>query len=242
MPAWLALLVLADAGEPTRGVDLLRAIDPARDALRGSWHVDGPALIMEPVSRLQIPCLAPEEYDLVLEVERLSDVGKLIVGLGSGPHAFDVVIDNWHANEHRSGMHWLDGRHVTKYPARIGAVFANDVPARIVCTVRKERVVVRVNGREIVRFEDDFKRLSVDRRYAPPNRRAFFLANELSRFQIRRISLLALGGHAELLSDPGRCPLPVGDARWRCGACRRVTVASATPAAPRCCGASMSGC
>src|SRR5688500_17089151 len=137
-----------DAGTPDRGIDLLRLIDPGRDALRGAWRFEGSSLVMESMSRLQVPWTAPEEFDLALDVERLSNVGKLLVGLG----AFDVVIDNWHANEHRTGAHRLDGRHVTEYPARVGAMIRNDVLHRIVYAVRRTSVVVKVDGLEILRF------------------------------------------------------------------------------------------
>jgi hypothetical protein len=236
MRAGLALLLLADVGAPREGVDLLSLVDPARDALRGGWRADGAAIVMEPASRLQIPCVPPGEFDLVLHVERQSDVGKLLVGLGP----FDVVIDNWHAGEHRAGMHWLDGRHVTEYPARIGAVFRNDVLHRIVYSVRRDTVVVQVDGREIVRFEGDFKRAGLDRRTAPPRRGALFVANELSRFRISRIRLMPRLGRPTLLAEPGRCPLPGGEARWRCGTCARVFVAGDNPVAPRCCALSAS--
>jgi len=227
--ALLCFLLSADAGEPDRGIDLLRRVDPALDALRGSWRFEGPALLMESMSRLQIPWAAPEEFDLVLDVERLSNVGKLLVGLGT----FDVVIDNWHANEHRSGAHRLDGRHVTEYPARIGAVLKNDVRHRITYVVRRTSLVVKVDAVEILRFEGDFKRLSLDPRYAPPAPRAFFIANELSAFRLHRAILRPRGGRGTSLSSPDRCPLPFGQARWSCGACGRVTVAGG-PAAPLC--------
>ena len=222
----LCLLLLADAGEPDRGIDLLRRIDPGRDALRGSWRFEGTALVMDTMSRLQVPWTAPEEFDLALDVERLSNVGKLLVGLG----AFDVVIDNWHANEHRAGAHRLDGRHVTEYPARIGAVFRNDVLHRIVYAVRRTSVVVKVDGLEVLRFEGDLRRLSLDPRYAPPAKRAFTLANEISPFRIHRMRLRPRGERGT--SIPA-CPLPFNTARWRCATCGRVTVAGG-PAAPNC--------
>lgn len=220
------LFALLDAGNPDPGVDLLRRIDPARDALRGSWRREGTSLVMESMSRLQVPWTAPAEFDLVMDVERVSNVGKLLVGLG----AFDVVIDNWHQNEHRTGLHRLDGRHVTEYPARVGAVFTNGVRHRIAYVVRRESVVVRVDGRDIVRFEGGFERLSLDPRYAPPVKGALFVANELSAFRIHRMVLRAKAGGGTSIAA---CPLPFGQSRWRCGTCGRVTV-GAGPAAPIC--------
>ncbi|HEX7901925.1 MAG TPA: hypothetical protein VF950_29470 [Planctomycetota bacterium] len=211
-------LVHTDAGDSDRGIDLLRRVDPGRDALRGSWRVEGTSLVMEPMSRLQVPWTAPDEFDLVLDVERLHNVGKLLVGLG----AFDVVIDNWHANEHRAGAHRLDGRHVTAYPARVGAVFRNNVLHRILYSVRKASVVVKVDGLEILRFEGDLGRLSLDPRYVPPTPRAFFVANETSPFRILRMSLRPMEGRGTSIAS---CPAPLNQARWRCGTCGRVTVA-----------------
>ena len=170
----------------------------------------------------------PEEFDLVLDVERLSGTGKLLVGLG----AFDVVIDNWHANEHRAGIHRLDGRHITEYPARVGAVFKNETRHRIVYAVRRRSVVVTVDAQDIVRFEGDLKRLSLDARTAPPKKGAFFLANELSPFRIHRACLRPVGERGTSLSTPDRCPLPAGWARWRCAACGRIAVQNAPAMKP----------
>lgn len=225
----LALLLTLDAGLAERGIDLLRRIELSRDTYFGAARPEAGSLILEPKSRLQVPWTAPAEFDLLVVAERLTDQGKLVVGLG----AFDVVIDNWHANEHRAGPHFLDGRHVTEYPARVGAVFRNGARHRILYRVRADSLIVRVDGEEIVRHEGDRRRMSIDKRYAPPVKGAFYLANELSAWRVHRISLRPAG--EERGTSTARFPLDQD--RWSCGDCGRVRVA--VGAAPNCHGKAM---
>lgn len=182
-------------GRFLRGIDLLRLVRLPDDSVRGASTVEGGALIVMPNSLVRILYEPPEEYDLKIVAERKDLQGKLVVGLVSGAHQFDVVIDNFNENEHRSGMHNLDGKHVVdrQNDVRIGPVFTNDVRHTVVYAVRKGSVVVQVDAKEVFRWEGDFTRLSIDRRFNVLNSKALFVGNAISRYRISRIQLSPLG-------------------------------------------------
>lgn len=191
-----ALLEARDTdGRSLRGINLLRGVRLPEDAVRGQPVIEGGVLDLRPNSLIKILYQPPAEYDLRIDVERKDLQGKLVVGLVSGDHQFDVVIDNFNENEHRSGMHNLDGKHVVDRDneVRIGPVFKNDTIHTLVYSVRKGQVIVRMGGREILRWEGDFARLGVDRRCNVFNARALFVGNAISRYRITRLELLPLG-------------------------------------------------
>jgi hypothetical protein len=202
--ALAALLLLPAAAHARRDssgakrfrVDLLRLIDPNQDTVRGLSTLEERALILATNSEVQIPYEAPEEYDLTVVAERRELQGKLVVGLASGERQFDVVIDNFHQNEHRTGLHNLDGKHVVdrEVDVKVGLVLKTGTPMTLVYSVRSGRVTVAVDGSAVVRWAGDFARLAVDARFRVPNRRAFFFGNAISRFRITKIDLVPVRG------------------------------------------------
>jgi hypothetical protein len=182
-------------GRALRGFDLLGSIRLADDSVRGGSTRDGRAISLMPNSLVRIRYQPPAEYDLRIVAERKELQGKLVIGLVSGERQFDVVIDNFNENEHRSGIHNLDGKHVVdrQNDLRIGPVFKNDTPHAIVCSVRAGLVVVRVDGNEVIRWEGDFARLAIDRRFNVNEPRAMFVGNAISTYRILRIDLVPRG-------------------------------------------------
>jgi hypothetical protein len=185
-------------GRALRGIDLLSLVRLPEDSLRGPSTREGGALNITPNSLVRILYQPSEEYDLRVVAERRELQGKLVVGLVSGDRQFDVVIDNFNENEHRSGLHNLDGKHVVDRENDVikGPVFKNGTPHRIVYCVRKGRVSVSVDGKEVIRWEGDFARLSIDRRFNVHEPRAMFVGNAISTYRITKINLapLAAGG------------------------------------------------
>jgi hypothetical protein len=185
-------------GRALRGIDLLPLIRLPDDSLRGPAAREGRALVITPNSLVRIPYRPPEEYDVRVVAERKELQGKLVFGLVSGDRQFDVVLDNFNENEHRSGLHNLDGKHVVDRENDVikGPVLKNDTVHRIVYSVRRGRVSVSVDGKEVLRWEGDFARLAIDRRFNVHEPRALFVGNAISTYHITRINLapLAPGG------------------------------------------------
>src|SRR6185436_11775655 len=95
-------------------IDLLKRIDPAKDALKGVWKLEGSALIspIEKYARIQLPYIAPEEFDLRLVVERkkkASDVfaGGFYIGIVRGERQFGIELDR---RCNQSAIMMIDGK------------------------------------------------------------------------------------------------------------------------------------
>lgn len=206
VPILLGLLLMAGGGLSARDhslagkprVPLLPLVDLKHDLVRGSWEIKEGVLectAMAPAARVVIPYVPPEEYSLVIEAERTEGTDALIVGLASGDHQFVHCLDGYTAaGKCLSGFELLDGRQADVNDSmRPGHTFSAGKPSVIVYQVRKRRVVVRVNGEEVLDWQGDFKRLSVRGDYKINNSGVLFIGAWMSRFRITRVTLLPLG-------------------------------------------------
>ncbi len=144
-------------------VDVLKKIDPLRDAIHGHWAFEGPALV-SPVGlnhgALNLPVGVPDEYVLVVEATPapVNTGSTFHVGLVSGLSQFVLVVDA----PGGSGLDRIDGKPFTSNESsRPGGRFTPGMPVRLECTVRKDGVYVTMNGEKIADWRGDRARLSV---------------------------------------------------------------------------------
>ncbi len=166
----------ASGDEPSKTVDLLKRIDPARDGLRGRWTFEGSDLISpkESLATLFIPHDVPQEYRLTVAAERIAGGAGLNLGLVVSGRQTMVVLEghgkNW------NGLSLVDGVSVDRNETRRqGIVFREGEPCTIVCTVRRSGVQVTCDGETIIDWKGDPEQLSLDKRYwsgVPQNRLA----------------------------------------------------------------------
>ena len=190
---------MAADGPPTSVVDLLRLIDPKRDAFLGEWSFDGKALVCgQPImcARLQVPYEPPEEYDLTVVAERKEGSHVLYVGLAGPAFQGYVGIDDWRGTV--TGIARVDGKTTKDNETAVpGKIFTNDRPCTIVCAVRKDSITVTIDGRKVTSFKGGMTRISNDPLLAMPNRRALWIGATDCRFVISKIQL-------KPLSTPGK--------------------------------------
>lgn len=174
-------------------VDLLKLIDPQRDAVLGDWAFEDQGLLTSPVqgARLQVPFEPPANYELRLIAQERSG-GALFIGLIVDGHQTSVAIDGW--NNQTSGLHMLDGQPAGfNASKREGRVFADAEPKEIVCTVHPGHVLAKSGETTIVDWRGDASRLSMEPRLEVPNDRQLFLASWdglflISKFELRPIA------------------------------------------------------
>jgi hypothetical protein len=167
--ALLAVLLPGSRIDPRENI--LGRIDLERDVVHGSWEFEGTALWCrseEKVPRVQIPVPVPEEYDLVLEGLRLyppparSAPGQVVIGLLFGGRQASVHLDVHTRDGFRSGLGLIDERQgYENESTRAGRVLSADRPHSVVCVVRRGALRVRVDGRTIIDWRGDFRRLSL---------------------------------------------------------------------------------
>lgn len=197
-------------------VDLLRYVEPSRDAVRGVWRlVDGKLISPDDAApRLAIAYRLPPEYMLKIELAREQGEGAFAVGLVAGDHKAAVVLDGWGAKA--SGLHLLDGQSGENNPSTYaGRVLAEGQTNTLVFTVNLGGLRVAVNGEPVIDYEGDFERLSWPDEWRPPAaERLELIGSDGSRFAISKLELTTisdpsnvagpLGSPPELSSDPSK--------------------------------------
>jgi predicted esterase len=177
-------------------VDLLELVDPARDAVAGIWRVEAKTLVspQSDFARLQVTAAVPTEYDLEVVAQRSSGekADTLVIGLVGGGAQFMVGVDGNTGT--KSGLDAIDGkRFVENETTREGAVFSADKPSTILCSVRKDRVTVSVDGKVVLDWKADFARLSQRPAWAPRDAKLLFLGSNKCVYKITKWVLHPVG-------------------------------------------------
>ncbi|MBI3856520.1 MAG: hypothetical protein HY293_12605, partial [Planctomycetes bacterium] len=178
-------------------IDLLENLDPARDAVAGTWKVEGKTLVTPAAdfSRLQVAAALPAEYDLEVVAQRAAadKPDTLVIGLVGGGAQFMVGLDGNMGS--KSGLDAIDGkRFVENETTRDGAVFSADKPSTILCSVRKDRVTVSVDGKVLLDWKAEFPRLSLRTAWATRDPKFLFLGSNKCVYRVTKWTLHPVGG------------------------------------------------
>lgn len=187
-------------------LNLLRRIVPADHALAGTWkHEDGALVDHAAASfdKLEIPYEPAEEYDLLIEVERVRGPHTFVVGLATPKAQVTVTLDGWDGST--SGIDLLDrlggDQNETTVKGRVW--LQGGQAALILCQVRRGSLRVLINGERMIDWSGNFDRFSMHPNVAIRNTRGLFLGSwrggpeRRTDFVIRRIEVTPL-------SAPGR--------------------------------------
>jgi serine/threonine protein kinase len=152
-----------------RTVELLKTVDlNAAELRRGDWVFDDGRLVGEPRGKdkqfaIVLPWEPPADYCLKLTVMRRSAGGSVDIGLARGAERFDVIFDvPGKAKEHfYSGVGSFDGNNI---PGRAELkkrlrVFPPGALASVVCTIKSNQLHVEVDGRPVMSYDVNLKRL-----------------------------------------------------------------------------------
>lgn len=189
-------------GLPREGIDLLRLIDVEKDAVAGTWTLDGKTLVSPSLQfgRLAVPYVVPEEYDLRIVAERRGPGNSLSVGLSQGGRQFLVIFDGVE-REPKTGLDLVDGKpfydNATTY--RGGVTFSEVRPTTVVIAVRQKRVLVLVDGRPVVDWKGDPARLSLWASWFMHRQDTLFLGAWTSPQRVRRMELFPVRGRGKPL-------------------------------------------
>lgn len=222
-------------------IDVLKQIDPRRDAMRGKWEFDGSDLIAEtigsdPFAFLQVPGNVPDEYQLTIIVERIGQhTGLFSCRISVAGHPVAVVFDS--CGGQYAGLNDVDGKQI-QFPGnptgRKTGLLIKERPVVIVCTVNKKHEIrVVLDGKPFLEWTGDPSRLSKSSDDPLPVGR-FGLAivgtrGQRDRFRIRSMTLsagpLPPTATGEAMLAPPSSPLDV--ARIDAPTARENQVASA---------------
>ncbi|MBN1257570.1 MAG: hypothetical protein JXA52_07680 [Planctomycetes bacterium] len=187
---------IAECLENLPHVNLLKLVDPERDSRAGVWKFSGDKLESPErrAGRIELPYVAPEEYDLMLVFERkqrIRDWNVLFIGLVGGGNRFAVLIEN--GNFKLTAID-KDGNFqdatISKVPDK-----DFDQPVTIYCSVRKNRLTVLCNNEKVIEWEADYERVSLSSRYSTfPNEGTLFLISHYTIWHFDKIYLFPVTG------------------------------------------------
>lgn len=173
--------------------DLLAQLDLKRNQKQGVWQREGGGIASRkesPRAQLQLSIVPRSDYFLDVDVERLVGTGDLRFGIVVDGNPTSVVIDG--TSRLVSGLEYLMGRSLSdQLPEETwrGPALPYGAKTRIRIAVRKNRVIVELNGREGLFWEGEANTLSLspDWQLAEPNR--LWIGCSETTFRISRIEL-----------------------------------------------------
>ena len=191
--------------EPSsRAIQLLPLIDPTFDGVVGEWRSVSGAL-MSPLVKgkptsLLVPYIPPEEYDLILVVQRKVGEEALHIGLASGDAQFTVVIGAKWDRGYFSGLDLIDGKGFDRNESTaLGEVFRPEHQSAVVCSVRRSGVTVEVDGTAVIRWEGSLNRLSRGSFFKFPHPQALCLGSWETAYLVSRMFVEPVTGTGKRL-------------------------------------------
>lgn len=156
-------VAMAAAQPSSEIVDLLKLIDPARDAIGSSWTKQGTGLRCPGGARwaLVVPKPPPAGYQWTLVLEAAPNASIHLCLVVDGQQVM-LVLDGY--DRHICGLNLVGGRTVDQNETtRRSEIFKSGSPTTIVCTVNRSSVQVNCDDRFRFSYRGPAKRLSLDR-------------------------------------------------------------------------------
>lgn len=181
-------------------LDMLELVDASKDAIAGRWGFQERALITSDVqwSRLQLPCIPPEEYDLRIKVTRKRGVNSLNVGVVLSGKQGMLVLDGW---DGRTNCLLLgDGSEPATGDASVPnlKVLKWNKPTELLVQVRRDAVSLAVDGKKLIDWKGEPAELFLPSGYFVPERRALTLGSWETIFRIDEYVLIPVTGQPTL--------------------------------------------
>jgi hypothetical protein len=186
----LEALPSAGASRYGAAVDLMPLVDLTKP-IAGGWSKSGNAYICGPGPHTRVPVLyqLPDEYDLVIGLERVDLYGSFSVGLGSQDIRFSLTLDGWGPKV--NGFHNIDGKTPENNPSTYrGSVVKNKTPMVLKIKVRRDELGLDVDGRRISSFKGDFTRVGGGKKdWDIPGHNGLFIASWGSVWSVSKIEI-----------------------------------------------------
>jgi serine/threonine protein kinase len=177
-----------------KAVDLLKLIDPDRDAVAGKWSFLESTLATTsgPFNRLVIPYAPPAEYQIEMKLERKSSGKGLNIGFPVGGNQAMLVMDGF-SSPPTSGLELLDGKLANSNDtAHKGQLLPLNRPTTVFLQVRKNEITFDCDGKVIFHWKGDPARLALYKWWAVPQTDKIFLGSQ-AVFHVHKMTLTPLG-------------------------------------------------
>jgi hypothetical protein len=182
-------------------IDLMKLIDVKKDSVVGEWSMEGRTLTCAPnieFSRIVVPYLPPDEYDLTVVVERKDGQESFYVGLARGSSQFYAALDGWVSTT--SGIAMVDAKDVNVNETMVkGRILNIGQTTTIVCSVRNDGVVVTIDGKKTISYKGNFNRLSMPSWFKLSNPRSLWIGSNFCRYSVSKLTLVTVSGQGKKL-------------------------------------------
>ncbi|MDB5337696.1 MAG: hypothetical protein JWN70_3315 [Planctomycetaceae bacterium] len=177
--------------KPSSAVNLLSRINVDRNRIAGEWSSANDQLIspLEGMTRLGVPYVMPDLYDLTFTVERASGTrGFCLVFPVQGQPA-QLLIDGQNATQTKLA-NGLGGKK-TDEPVIEGQLLFPDRPVEFVLQVRRGRISVAADGKEILNWKGDasYFQPSLNENFSNPKARELMLVSLASAFRVSKLEV-----------------------------------------------------
>ena len=144
-----------------RTVDLLRLIDPAKDAIRGEWSFKDGALLSDitATARIRIPYQPPEEYDIEVVFMRRSAGDCVTILLSKGDKQFTFGLG--HYSNRRYGFELVDGRNALDDRVAVNGSVRTGQKYVMRVQVRNDEIRALVDGKPILQLKMDYTKVAL---------------------------------------------------------------------------------
>lgn len=185
-------------------LDLLSKIDPVKDEVSGTWKLNGKVLTspLDSNARIQIPVMPPEEYDLLVTLERKEKgghpaAGGFYIGLVRQDKHFGVEVDS---SCKQSMVHLVGGQQESTNGAIFRGSWLGDGRSHsIVYRLRRAKVEVRVDDKPVLDWTADFSNAYVAPDWAPKDPRLLLIGSCFSSYEIKQLSLVPVTGTVKFI-------------------------------------------
>ncbi|MDB5346795.1 MAG: hypothetical protein JWP89_5172 [Schlesneria sp.] len=169
-------------------VNVLELLDPDRDTARGLWSMNKGTLSSPEngYAQIYLPTVVPKEYTLSMTVEMPANHpgDALTVGLVRDQRMVQFVSTNAAA-----GLDTIDGRRWENNESRLnGPVLTPDKPVQFAFTVTKDAIRVDLDGRTMIDWRGDSRRLVMPDEWSLADGRRLYLG-ALRHFKFKDIKL-----------------------------------------------------
>jgi hypothetical protein len=188
-------------------VDLVKLVDARDFRGKGSLKVDGAKLILEGLAfqtgTLEFPYVPPTEYTLTIVAKHAGgEFRPFYVGLSNGDHQWAVVVGlNNPTLSAIPGIQNVDGKpFILDEELRNAASVPLGTRGTYVFSVRTTGFSVSVNGRDVIDWPGDLKRLSIPEGLNAGSRKnTFLITSPACRYEIEKALLVPISGQGQRL-------------------------------------------
>ncbi|MCX5672039.1 MAG: hypothetical protein NTU94_12040 [Planctomycetota bacterium] len=189
------------SNEKGRWIDLLKLIDPEKDAVKGQWQRTAAGLTVAPgqEARLLIPLAPSGSYELEYKAVRVSGREAGHTMLPAGSSAVLLVINGWKGT--RSGLCNIGGKEPDRNGTAVGAANLKigqpfTIKVKVALEGDQASISVALDGKPYIAWKGPQSALALHPDYAMPNRKCLGFGAYQSQLVFQSARLRMLSGKA----------------------------------------------